>query len=47
MKLRRFVVAALFLSLARTASAHRLDEYLQATLISLQKDRVEVSCLPS
>ena len=33
--------AALLLSLGAPASAHRLDEYLQATLISLEKDHVQ------
>ena len=27
----------------RPLAAHRLDEYLQATVISLEKDRVEAS----
>jgi hypothetical protein len=41
---RRTIVAAVVLmSLARAASAHRLDEYLQATLISVQRDHVDVS----
>ena len=35
--------AAVFLSFAAHLGAHRLDEYLQATLISLEKDRVEFS----
>jgi hypothetical protein len=34
--------AAILLSLGAPASAHRLDEYLQATIISLEKDRVQV-----
>ena len=34
--------AVMVVSLATTASAHRLDEYLQATLISLDKDRDHV-----
>jgi hypothetical protein len=29
--------------LGASASAHRLDEYLQATLLSIEKDRVQVS----
>jgi hypothetical protein len=33
--------AALLLSLAAPASAHRLDQYLQATIISVEKDRVQ------
>ena len=35
--------AAFFVTLGAPAFAHRLDEYLQATLISLQKDRVLAS----
>jgi hypothetical protein len=34
MKTTLFVVAAMLLSLGVPASAHRLDEYLQATIIS-------------
>jgi hypothetical protein len=34
---------AILLFLAVSASAHRLDEYLQATIISVEKDRVEAS----
>jgi pimeloyl-ACP methyl ester carboxylesterase len=37
------VAAAIVLSIVAPASAHRLDEYLQATLISVEKDRVYVS----
>jgi HupE / UreJ protein len=33
----------MLLSLTGVASAHRLDEYLQATLIAVEKDHVEVS----
>jgi hypothetical protein len=36
-------VAAILVLLAAPASAHRLDEYLQATLISLEKGRVQLS----
>jgi HupE / UreJ protein len=36
-------IALMFLSLTGIASAHRLDEYLQATLISVEKDHVDVS----
>jgi HupE / UreJ protein len=36
-------LALMLLSLIGVASAHRLDEYLQATLISVQKDHVDVS----
>jgi hypothetical protein len=44
MKLR-IVFAALLCSLIaeKTAYAHRIDEYLQATLLSVQKDRVQAS----
>src|ERR1700761_4066310 len=44
MKLR-IVLAVLLCSLIaeRTALAHRIDEYLQATLLTVQKDRVEAS----
>jgi hypothetical protein len=34
-------VAAILLSLGALASAHRLDEYLQATIISVEKGRVQ------
>jgi hypothetical protein len=36
-------VAAVLLSLRAPACAHRLDEYLQATIISVEKDRVQAS----
>jgi hypothetical protein len=36
-------LVALALLLGRTASAHRIDEYLQATILSLQADRVQAS----
>ncbi len=43
-RLKRFVVATTtLLSLGAGAFAHRLDEYLQATIISVEKDRAEVS----
>lgn len=35
------IAPAILLSLVRPASAHRLDEYLQATVISIEEDRVE------
>ncbi len=35
--------AAIFLLLGTHVFAHRLDEYLQATIISLEKDRVQAS----
>jgi hypothetical protein len=41
---RRLSVAAVILPLlATSASAHRLDEYLQATIISVEKDRVQAT----
>jgi hypothetical protein len=36
-------VAAALLSVRAPAAAHRLDEYLQATIISVEKDRVQAS----
>ena len=36
----RLIASLILLSLANPAFAHRLDEYLQATMISLEKDRV-------
>jgi hypothetical protein len=36
-------IALILLSLTGVASAHRLDEYLQATLIAVEKDHVDVS----
>ncbi len=42
MKTRLVAAAAMLLSLGAGALAHRLDEYLQATLISVEKDRVQV-----
>jgi len=42
MNTRRLTVAAAILPLlGASASAHRLDEYLQATIISVEKDRVQ------
>jgi HupE / UreJ protein len=43
MKPRLVVAAAILLSLGGVASAHRLDEYLQATIISLEKDHLQAS----
>jgi hypothetical protein len=40
---RKLIPILLLLSLARAASAHRLDEYLQATLISVSRDRIDLS----
>lgn len=36
-----FVVMALMLGTISDASAHRLDEYLQATMISVKRDRIQ------
>jgi hypothetical protein len=36
----RLAAAAILLSIGRPAFAHRLDEYLQATTISVERDRV-------
>ncbi|MGA9564612.1 MAG: hypothetical protein WBS19_03725 [Candidatus Korobacteraceae bacterium] len=36
------IVAVIVVSFAMPARAHRVDEYLQATLISIEKDHVEV-----
>src|SRR5690242_10364386 len=41
MKLRLAVAGAMLLLAGAPASAHRLDEYLQATTIALEKDRVQ------
>jgi hypothetical protein len=43
MKGKAIAGALMFFSFTAVVSAHRLDEYLQATLISVEKDRVEVS----
>jgi len=40
MKTKLAATVALFLACAAFASAHRLDEYLQATLFSIEKNRV-------
>src|SRR5436853_2415376 len=42
MRMRLAAAGAILLWFGTTASAHRVDEYLQATAISLEKDRVEV-----
>src|SRR6185503_8540723 len=39
--MRRAAASLILLSLGSPASAHRLDEYLQATTISLEKNRVQ------
>jgi hypothetical protein len=38
---RLSAAAAILVSLAAPASAHRLDEYLQATILSVERDRVQ------
>jgi hypothetical protein len=43
MKARLIAVATILLCLGGVASAHRLDEYLQATILSVEKDRVQAS----
>jgi hypothetical protein len=43
MKTRLIAAVAIVLALGAPASAHRLDEYLQAALISVERDRVSVS----
>jgi hypothetical protein len=43
MKLKLIAATALLLCLVRVASAHRLDEYLQATILSVDKDHVQAS----
>lgn len=42
MRLRVAAASVVVLSSGTFASAHRLDEYLQATTISLEKDRIQV-----
>jgi hypothetical protein len=41
MKARLAAACAILLSVGTSASAHRLDEYLQATTISVEKDHVQ------
>ena len=41
MNTKLVAAAALVLFLGAPASAHRLDEYLQATIISVEKDHVQ------
>src|SRR6266540_3182098 len=41
MKTRLFAAGVILLLVGAPASAHRLDEYLQATTISVEKDRVQ------
>jgi hypothetical protein len=41
MTIKLIAAAAVILSVASPVSAHRLDQYLQATLISVDKDRVQ------
>jgi hypothetical protein len=38
-----FIIAATALLLSKAASAHRIDEYLQATIFSLGENRVQAS----
>lgn len=40
---RLLTAAAIVLSLTVSASAHRLDEYLQATILSVEKDHLQAS----
>jgi hypothetical protein len=39
---RVLLLAGLFAAATATASAHRLDEYLQATLVTIERDRVDL-----
>src|SRR5436305_506263 len=41
--MRKVLAIGIVFSLGSPAFAHRLDEYLQASIISLEKDHVEVS----
>jgi hypothetical protein len=43
MNARLLAATAFLLSLGAGAFAHRLDEYLQATIISVDKDHVQAS----
>jgi hypothetical protein len=43
MKTKLLAAAAILLSLCAAAFAHRLDEYLQATILSVEKDHVQAS----
>jgi HupE / UreJ protein len=43
MNTRLIIAVAIFLSLGTSVLAHRLDEYLQATIISVEKDHLQVS----
>jgi len=43
MKVRLVAIVAGFLCIGGVASAHRLDEYLQATILSVEKDRLQAS----
>jgi hypothetical protein len=38
----RLAASAILLSLGTSVSAHRLDEYLQATSVSIEKDRIQL-----
>jgi hypothetical protein len=41
--MRHIIATAILLSLGASAFAHRLDEYLQATIISVEKDHLQAS----
>src|ERR1700756_247828 len=43
MKARFIAAVTILLLLGGPASAHRLDEYLQATMLSVEKDHVQAS----
>lgn len=43
MNTKLIIAVAIFLSVGTSLLAHRLDEYLQATIISVEKDRIQVS----
>ena len=43
MKLARAVVVACVLLCSRAASAHRIDEYLQATMVTLDQHQMQAS----
>jgi hypothetical protein len=42
MTIRLAAATAILLSIGKSATAHRLDEYLQATLISVEKNRIQI-----
>ena len=43
MKTKLAAAIAILLSFGRSGFAHRLDEYLQAAILTIEKDRVQVS----